>query len=282
MIEGPLLEAKMAPFLDSYRAREISDYELTAIFILTSLSLRYPGSWLGAKCPSHNIEHNLTMKFPDLNLEPNIRRRLEEVENLGELFSNFALKSTPKTVNRALLQWSNGSYPLELMFRIPTPSEVLSQQKMGRRCLTVLTDSPKTTQFILGERDYLSFTMHDLIHADHFYFHPHSYQGQLGFYGLLDYGIKEAHFDLFLKNKNFKDEFEYLISDMNAYAIHLLKCLKAAILHYYSEGDFYEWIYKLNPEKEVTNALVELNTHSYYPLKQDEILLKWLEKWRQI
>ncbi len=282
MIEGPLLEAKMAPFLERYRVNEISDYELTALFILVSLNLRYPGTWLGAKCPSHQIEHRLQMKVPDLGFEPNIQRRLTEVENLGELFSQFALKSTPKTVNRALLCWSNGSYPLELMFRIPSPSEVLSQQKVGRRCLTVLTDSSRTTQFILGERDYLSFTMHDLIHADHFYFHPHSYHGQLGFYGLLDHGIRQAHFDHFLKNKNFKDEFEYLISDMNAYAIHLLKCLKAAILHYYSNDDFHEWIEKINPQKEVITAFSELNTPSYHPLVQDKILLDWLETWRQI
>ena len=85
------------------------------------------------------------------------------------------------------------------MFRIPRPEEVLNQQKQGRRCVTVILDPEKAKKFILGERDALGFTMHDLIHADHFYHNNQCYQGQLGFYGFLDHCMTQNHFADHLK-----------------------------------------------------------------------------------
>lgn len=279
--EAPQIEERIAPYLDLYSQGKITDYELTAIFILVSLALRYPGTWLGSKRPSLAITHSLNAPLPQLNFEPNIQKRLVGIESVGELFGQFAFKSTPEIVNRSILSWSSGHYPLELMFRIPSPSEVLDQQKMGRRCVTVLTSKQRISHYILGERDYLSFTMHDLIHADHFYFHNHCYTGQLGFYGLLDYSIKQGYFNELLKNSAFKNEFEYFISDMNAYAIHLLKCLKSAMNFYESKVDFFKkWIEELNPSDLVKASLFQLNQLGYSPEVQDPLILKWLDSWR--
>lgn len=281
--EAPQIEERMEPYLVLFAQSKISDYELTAIFILVSLALRYPGSWLGSKRVPLKIPHQWHSPLPNLSFEPNIQKRLIGIETLGELFTNFALKSTPEIVNRALLSWSRGHYPLELMFRIPSPGEVLDQQKSGRRCVTVLTNKQRVSQYILGERDYLSFTMHDLIHADHFYFHNECYIGQLGFYGLLDHSIKKGHFDELLKKTAFKNEFEYFISDMNAYAIHLMKCLKSAMNHYETRGNpFEEWTELLKPPQLVQAALNQLNRSDYSPETQDPLILNWLEGWRAI
>jgi len=166
------------------------------------------------------------------------------------------------------------------MFRIPTPLEVLEQQKVGRRCVTLFTEKKRLEKFVLGDRDPLSFTMHDLIHADHFY-HSSCFQGQLGFYGLLDFCLKQNHFEKHLQIDEFAHELDYLISDMNAYAVHLMKCLKAALDHYHELKDFFPtWLGHFNLSGPTRQALLDLNTNSYLPELQDELILRWLDEWR--
>jgi hypothetical protein len=256
--EAPLIEAKMAPFLELYHLGKLTAPEYTALFILTVLTLRHPKGWRGSKRPSLTISHQLNYEFEGLPL--------------GTYFSEFALRAVPEAVNRALLQWSSRAYPLELMFRIPNPREVLNQQKEGKRCVTVLTEATRTSRYILGERDTLSFTLHDLIHADHFYFNNQCYQGQLGLYRLLDqeYNV----FTDLLSDDGFEREFEYLIADMNAYAIHLLKCLKSAVLHYGPVEFWNNWIQKFPVKRELS----VLNTPAYSPLRDDHVLLMWLNE----
>ena len=266
--EAPQILRKIKPFHDLFISSQISQADFTSAYILVYLSHRFPGTWLGSlnqsikKCPG------LSWKSLPFDFQPNIMKRLEEIESIQDIFSHFSFKSTPLSVNRAILQWSEGSYDLELMFRIPRPHEVLRQQKIGRRCVTVIMDE-RISKYILGQRDALSFTMHDLIHADHLYFHNECYLGQLAFYGLLD-----KTFDYFdLTNEKFADEFEYVISDMNAYAVHLMKCLKSAMIHYFGEDYFLSWLSDLGPPQ----ALLELNTPHYNPLEMDRDILLWLE-----
>lgn len=260
--EAPLIVAKLAPFL----SLNLSQSEFTACYILVYLSHRFPGSWLGSLTGKQKLGgspwHSLPFQF-----EPNIVRRLGD-QSLLEIFANYALKSTPLAVNRAIIEWSYNRYKLELMLRIPQPSEVLAQQKVGRRCVTTIVDH-RISKYILGERDALSFTMHDLIHADHFYFHNHCYQGQLGVYGLLAGSID--YFDL--SNEKFAAEFEYLIADMNAYAIHLLKCLKSAMIHYFSTDYFNGWCSLVGAPSE----MFALNTNEYVGEQMDAVILKWLD-----
>ncbi len=271
VLEALPIQAKVAPFLDLYSSGKITAADFTACYLLVFLSHRFPGTWLGSKRVSEKV---VGINWRDLpfTFEPNIKNRLANVDSLLEIFSSFALKSTPLSVNRAITEWSRGHYGLELMFRIPQPHEVLAQQKTGRRCVTTVIDKRLST-YILGERDALSFTMHDLIHADHFYHHNNCYEGQLGFYNLLDKTI--SYFDL--TNDAFASEFEYLIADMNAYAIHLMKCLKSAMIHYFSEDYFKGWLLNLNPP----TAMYALNSEAYVPEVMDAEILSWLETFRK-
>jgi hypothetical protein len=267
LLEAPLILKKLELFDSSY----LSQSDFTACYLLLFLSHRFPGSWLGSKRDDKQIPGKSWKELP-FDFEPNVKRRLEEVESLSEIFSNFSLKSTPLTVNRAITEWSLGNYDLELMFRIPSPQDVLRQQKSGRRCVTTITDK-RIAKYILGDRDALSFTMHDLIHADHFYFHNECYLGQLGFYGLLNKTI--TYFDL--SNEKFASEFEYVISDMNAYAIHLMKCLKSAMIHHFDQLYFESWLTDLKSP----DALMLLNTPHYIPESMDSLILSWLDQFRE-
>ena len=279
--EAPVIQDRMAPIQEAFNAGSISSAEFCAIYVLTVLAYRYPGTWLGAKSATPvTLTHKLTYPLDQLksSWEPNIQKRLVGITDLGDIFRLFAFKSTPLTVNRSILNWSNGSYGLELMFRIPKPEEVLNQQKQGRRCVTIVLEPSRASKFILGERDALGFTMHDLIHADHFYHNNQCYQGQLGFYGFLDHCMSGNHFDELLHNPKFESEFEYLIADMNAYAIHLMKCFKSALLHYHPEPEsFYQnWLNKLILKDEEKRVLNVLNTEDYQG-QDDLVILNFLE-----
>jgi hypothetical protein len=282
--EAPVIQERMTQILELFNQQQLSAAEFTAIYILCVLSYRYPGAWLGAK-RSEKLTKDNKLSFPlsglNFPLEPNIQKRLQGFTTVGEVFEHFAFKSTPLTVNRSILNWSSGDYGLELMFRIPRPQEVLDQQKYARRCVTVVLEKERASKFILGERDALGFTMHDLIHADHFYHNNQSFQGQLGFYGFLDFCMSENHFEELLKIPGFEEEFEYLIADMNAYAIHLMKCFKSALTHYHLEGEsfFSHWILKLNIAPNELEAFRSLNGPNYQD-SQDEVLLNLLSRYQ--
>lgn len=277
-LEAPVIEEKLNPILQLHRQKSITDAEFCALYALLYLSTRFPKQWLGASRPSLGLGHNLNLPVKEIpiSFEENIRKRLPDT--LGDIFNNFALKSTPEAVNRALLHWSSETYPLILMFNIPKPTEVLEQQKLGKRCVTVLTRN--LHQFVLGDRDPLSFTMHDLIHADHFYHDNHCYEGQISLYWFLDHCMKEGHFDELLSNEDFEWELEYLISDMNAYAVHSLKCLKAALIHYHpmKEKFFESWVEKVNLEKD---SWLRLSTPAYSDINEDHLLLKAIGTFRR-
>lgn len=286
--EAEEIESKFLPILHAHESKSISDAEFCALYSLTILNYRFPHHWLGAKRSPIQTEHNLTFPIRDLEnlgfvFEENIQKRLTEINTLGDIFNNYSLKSTPQTVNRALLQWSTGVYGLVLMFRIPSAAEVLNQQKQAKRCVTVLWEKKRTENYILGERDALSFTMHDLIHADHFFFHNECFEGQLGFYGLLDFCMKRGDFNELMSNKKFYDEFEYLISDMNAYAIHLMKCLKAALIFYHpgKEDFFNSWLNSLEIDSTELNALINLNSLKHKD-EDHKIVLNFLSRYKQL
>ncbi len=277
-LESPKIVAALAPILEFHRQKSVTDAELAALYVILYLSQRFPKHWLGAKRADLKIGHEMNLPVKDIPLpfEENIKRRLPET--LGEIFSQFALKSTPETVNRSLLSWSGGAYPLILMFHIPQPAEVLAQQKIGKRCVTIMTTG--LDKFILGERDPLSFTMHDLIHADHFYHDNICYEGQISLYWFLDHCLKTGLFSDLLSHPDFKWELEYLISDMNAYAIHSLKCLKAAIIHYHPDKEKYfeSWVRRLGIAEK---TFLRLGTKDYSDVDEDSVLLDAMKSFRR-
>lgn len=274
----------MAPIFELFSQGKISSAEFASLYVIAILSHRFPGEWLGAKRDVLVSTHSLKLKLTELpwSFEPNILRRLSECETVGDAFNRFAFKSTPEAVHRALLLWSTGAYPLELMFHIPSPEIVLDQQVRGHRCVTALLKKKEMERFVLGERDVLSFTMHDLIHADHFYKDNHCYEGQLSFYHFLSHVMKNGAFSELLLNPEFEREFEYLIADMNAYAIHLLKCLKSAVIHYHPRKVefFQEWSQRLTDDEKVRKAFERLNEADYHPETQDSVILEFLSSFR--
>jgi len=280
--EAPILHRRISLLKSWLLEGRLTDQEFVGLSIIGTLSHRFPGTWLGAKIPVALAPSRLLFPISALpwDLEPNVKKRLESFRTLGEVLAQFSLRSTPLSVNRTLLAWGNGAYRLRLFFHIPRPEEVLAQQVNGERCVTVLTEEKSISHYVLGERDHLGFTLHDLIHADHFFKDNDHYQGQMDFYRLLGLGMQTGAFEEALKQEEFEREFEYLISDMNAYPIHLMKCLKAALVHYSPEGEDYfsEWMKRSPFTERMHVALQVLNTENYQAERYDGIILEELRK----
>lgn len=280
--EAPILHQRISLLKSWLESAKINEPNFVALSIIATLSYRFPKTWLGSRLPEilRGPEESFPIDLIPWEIEPKIKERLKNLGGIGDIFSQFALRSTPLSVNRSLLSWAKGEGQLRLFFHIPKPEEVLAQQVKGERCVSVLFKESEISKYILGERDHLGFTLHDLIHADHFFRDNQHYQGQMDFYRLLQEGMKVGLFKEALKEEEFEREFEYLISDMNAYPIHLMKCLKSALVHYSPSGRNYfeEWVEQNSFSEKMRIALSQLNTEAYEAVTQDEIILSEMRK----
>lgn len=132
-------------------------------------------------------------------------------------------RSLPDAALIVLEKWQRNEISLQLLFHVPTSIEVLRAQARGERCVSALISREEILEFEEDGRDFLSFLIHDLVHAQHFFADPESSQRQIKFaremLPLVEAGV-------FL-NTSLQAEFEYLISDMNSHVVHLLKTLKS-------------------------------------------------------
>ena len=157
------------------------------------------------------------------------QKLLNQNISVSQFLKKIRFRGIPDSARLALLQWLSNEYPLELHFHIPTTDEVFSLQKKGGRCVTFFKTADEI-KMVHHERDVISFTIHDLIHAHEFYVDPQRTKQQIGFYYWID-SIQNHSLILQLRNESpeFAANWEYIVSDMNSYCGHLLKTLNAAI-----------------------------------------------------
>lgn len=149
-----------------------------------------------------------------------------ETQKLLQLFNTHSLRGLPLTAQRALMKWINKDYPLVLFEHLLTPMEVLQLQCQGKRCVSYFKSSVDFTQIYSG-RDYLSFLIHDLTHADLFFLEPNLTKEMIETFCWIFEGIQNKmipHPDD-LDEALMKSEFEYIISDMNTHPQHIKQSL---------------------------------------------------------
>jgi hypothetical protein len=267
--------------LNELNKKKLSPKDFTTLYLLLFLRIKHPKNWIQKKslsltneCESKNKERELLSLIPEgFILNDWEKDKLKGITGL-DLFCRFNLKAIPEAINRAMIHWYLDLWNIELFNFIPIPRELLRLQVKNTRCITVITDPREIDSFVLESRDPLSFLLHDLMHADQFFSQKESQKGQLGFYQLINSIYDRPEFRNLLKNDdNFKKEFEYVASDMNAYVIHLFKCLKSSILKTDKEGLFFETLsiwWKMTDEEK--RASHRLNSPDFN--HQDEIILK--------
>jgi hypothetical protein len=204
----PAFALAMRPLAQSLHqqwiTKSISAPDLVAQFLFSGLQHLRPTTWKGSR------------------LKPGLPTTALETLEV------FSLRGIPLSAQKALVQWSRGLYPLKLFLGVPTTEEVLSLQNSGIRCVTVVLDEESLSQYVLNERDPLSFTLHDLIHADHFFHDPRQTRVQIGFSRWLTEMWKEPELrNILNRSPEFLAQFEYACADMNSHGAHLVKYLKA-------------------------------------------------------
>jgi hypothetical protein len=213
---------------------ELSHANYLTLYILLFLRIKHPKNWLQKKTKlnsKNNLDNCqlLTIIPESFKLNEWEKLKLKDLTAYS-LFSDFNLKAIPESINRSMINWIEGLWKINLLEYIPIPRELLAMQVLNTRCVTVITDPEKIDLLVRQSRDPLSFVLHDLMHADQFFRQIDSQKGQLGFYQLIQNVYDKAELKKLLKNdKVFKNEFEYVTTDMNAYVIHLFKCLKSSI-----------------------------------------------------
>lgn len=269
--------------LDALKRLKLSEPDFTTLYILLYLRLKHPTNWLQKK--SQN-----TPKFKGPALLETIPLEFElgawERDKLNnicgyELFLNYSLKSIPASINRAMTNWYEGSWNILRLEHIPTSKELLKMQVGNARCITTIVNHDQIDKLILGVRDPLSFVLHDLMHADQFFNQPQSIPGQLGFYQCAYSLYQNPELKKLLKlDDQFKKEFEYVASDMNAYVIHLFKCFKSAVLRTHDGENFFrEILVWWNMNSEEISASLNLNT-PHFGDREEECLKLFFESKR--
>jgi hypothetical protein len=144
-----------------------------------------------------------------------------------EFIRNFSWKGHTERIRRSLFQWHESNYPLVLSNQIPKPLELLKIQAEGQRIITVFNQASQWQENHLGKTAW-EFTVHDLIHADHFFQKSDWQTGQIAFYKF----VLENWDEPIIADARtfFSDQFDYLISDMNSHPQHMYQTLNALCL----------------------------------------------------
>lgn len=206
----------------------------TTVFTIALCCLRRKTDWFGGiSSPPRKSNQHIHIEFPLFQLFQQLKicwpTKLAADISLYDFLSVAKIKPLPEAALSGLFHYFAGDYNLEILNYEPTPRQVLDFQIQNKRILT-FDDQPKTwIHKKYGERDTLSFILHDLIHAEHFLSDPEKRLSQIGFYKWIALILKKKHLDEVLLNTEFNKDFSYLISDMNSHLIHLLKTFRALI-----------------------------------------------------
>lgn len=264
--------------IDALTKLSLKPHELCTLYILLFLRIRHPKNWLQKK--SNDSAPDASSKILDLipaefQLNDWEKNKLKDL-TLIELYKNYNLKGIPKAVNRTMLNWILGNWNIVLLSHIPSPRELLKLQTQNSRCITLTLGHDEIDRLVLSSRDPLSFVLHDLHHADCFFNQKETQKGQLGFYSLVEKIYDQPLLKSTLKeDKQFKSEFDYVVSDMNAYVIHLFKCFKSAFtkIDETKEEPLFPKILKWwNMPDHVSHSALRLNTPEFKD--EDELFLR--------
>ncbi|MCC2680378.1 MAG: hypothetical protein K0R29_2954 [Pseudobdellovibrio sp.] len=200
-----------------------------------------------------NYNHKLTLSEIFEGSPVLIPSKLPSSMNLFDFLNAHRIKALPESCFRSLCYIRTGRYPLRLSSGVVSPFELLQIQFRGERIVSMDEDFSAWPERLYSGRDYLCFVIHDLIHADHFFYEPQHRDRQLGFYKFVNSFINDESLAALLNGSSssfsssaadanggaeldsekptaaFREGFEYIISDMNSHPLHLFQTLHSLL-----------------------------------------------------
>lgn len=257
-----------------------SDIEKVKAWTICLSCLRRPDDWFGGAHTNpfdETFDDISSIKIYDLFLETPITwpQRLDKNITLNQFLNRYRIKPLPESALRSLFKLGQKNFPLFIIDFEPTPFQLLQIQIDGQRIITFKDDVEQWPTKLYGERDPLSFVLHDLIHADHFFKDKNQHQGQMGFYKLIQKIQTDSHLQLLLNDEKFRGGFEYIISDMNAHPVHLFQTLKALIDLTVSGNEsqliWNQWILTWNLPEIQRDSVQKVNTQLFSNINANHI-----------
>jgi hypothetical protein len=266
-----------------FRFNSLENAEKLQAWVTVLSCLRRPTDWYGGPRaltlvePGKNFTHrmNLCELFEGSPIV--IPSKLSGEINIFDFLNSHRIKALPESCFRSLCYMKTGRYPLSLSSGVISPFDLLKIQLRGERIVSMDEDFESWPEREYSGRDYLGFILHDLIHADHFFFEPKHRDGQLGFYRFVNGFINEQSLISLLESSSpnligFRGGFEYIISDMNSHPLHLFQTLHSLLFKTLKNDvearDIWQfWIQKsaaVLTESEIS-ALLKINHHEFSP-----------------
>ncbi len=179
----------------------------------------------------------ITKSFATIQKEPTVIN----------LYRYFSVNSIPHYVNEFIVNWGKdrftipilsrikittaaGRRPVELFFDMPTAQQILDQQIIGKRCLTIFVKKEELNKTIkdpyppFEEKTVLKFMVHDIQHMEKFV-EPKLYSEQVATFSLLKRVPSHPFFANY--DKQWQEDYDHAISDMNTCCTHTLMFFKA-------------------------------------------------------
>lgn len=275
--------------LISSATHDFNSQHKVILFTLALCCLRRPLDWYAGQLSPLRQTHSTPADF-QFSLFYLFRElgilwpaKLNPEISVLDFLSTVKIKPIPEAAMSGLFHFFTGDYKLEVLSYEPNPNEVLEYQIQNKRILTFDDDTTTWIDKKYGERDVLSFILHDLIHAEHFLGDPQKRQSQIGFYKFTKLILDNNLVDQFLLSTEFNKQFCYLISDMNSHVVHLLKTLRAIIDQHNSTQKDTVWpriVLLLTPKEAnaqtLRDALNRINT-PLFSISDAEALLHFFQ-----
>ncbi|MEK6628330.1 MAG: hypothetical protein AABY53_06870 [Bdellovibrionota bacterium] len=248
--------------------------EKVQAWVIALSCLRRPIDWYGGKRKNiflnetSTFKHSLSLTQLFQDTPVHIPTKLNPEMNLIDFINMVKIKAFPESCNRSLCFIANHYYPLIISDTIPTPAELLQIQISGKRIITFNENICNWGAQLFSGRDFLGFVMHDLIHADHFFFKTEHRDGQLGFFRFIQNILPDEGLGVLLLSEKFKTGFEYIISDMNSHPLHLFQTLMALLFSEVkddirSQQHWKNWIAQTRLTDEESSALGNINSPGF-------------------
>jgi hypothetical protein len=127
----------------------------------------------------------------------------------------------PQLAVEALLAWDQGA-DVQLLHRVPKPTEVLTLQARGARCVSLVKDAEAEPH-----ASPLAFVVHDLCHLGHFFDAAH-FEEQVGFFSTVANALRQRRWQEVERQLDgtWIADRDRVVSDMNGSAVFLLAALK--------------------------------------------------------
>ncbi len=225
-----------------YNSNFIHPSEAIALTILAHVVFNEPKKWKQGVRNSRdlNIPINQLQNFSledlwnEFQEHFNLNKFQPEKDKISfwDFFISYRIKNISERVFTTLYSWRFLDWNLILYERVLTPTEVLILQANGQRCVSVFWNAEQYNSHILKDKNSFEFTIHDLEHAERFFYNNEIKEGQIIFYKKLLNEVNSGIWNIPLTELKFKEDFEYLLSDMNTHPEHQKQYLAAILFNY--------------------------------------------------